>query len=87
MRVVTASSVSDHWKERAMGAYARMAFVATGKIAVLLATVLGLAVALVVGIEHVLSGFQGFVTSWAGLTFSVVAACLYAFLRKTILDG
>lgn len=61
--VVTAKTVSDHWKEKAIGAYARKTFVASAKIAGLLAVVLGGAAILVVGLDQFSDGFQAFILS------------------------
>ena len=56
MHVVSAKAVSDHWKEKAMGAYARQTFLATATVAALLVLVLGLAGILVIGIDQVFGG-------------------------------
>ena len=87
VHVVTAKAVSDHWKEKAMGAYAQKTFVASAKIAGLLAVVLGGAAILVVGLDQLSDGFQAFILSWSGLGLSVVAASLYVMARKAILRG
>ena len=87
MRVVTAKAVSDHWKERAMGAYARKTFVASVKIAGLLAVVLGAATLLVLALDRLSEGFQAFVLSWAGLGSSVVVSSLYVVARRAVIRG
>lgn len=63
VHVVTAKAVSHHWKEKAMGAYARKTFVASAKIAGLLAVVLGGAAILVAGLDQLSDGFQAFILS------------------------
>lgn len=85
MHVVTVSAASDHWKEKAMGAYARKTFVASLKIAGFLTLVLSVATLLVVGMDRLFGGFQAFILGWTGLGLSVVAATLYVTARKTVL--
>ena len=87
MHVVSAKAVSDHWKEKAMGAYARQTFLATAMVAALLVLVLGLAGILVIGIDQVSAGFQSFILSWAGIGFTLVAATAYVMLRKVVFRG
>lgn len=87
LRVVTVKGVSDHWKEKAMLAYAGKTFVASMKVAGLLGLVLGIAAVLVIGIGLLLDGFQAFVLSWTGLGLSIIVASLYLVARKAILDG
>jgi hypothetical protein len=79
---VGASGISDHWKEKAMGAYARTTFSATFLLALLIAAVIGVAGALIFGFEAVgLSGFFDFMLTWQGILFTIVAASAYAWLR------
>ncbi|RVU34034.1 hypothetical protein EOI86_23220 [Hwanghaeella grinnelliae] len=87
LRTVMAKSVSDHWKEKAMAAYAQRTFGASLKIAFLLAVVLSIAGLLVVGFDWVFSGFQSFILTWIGIAASVVAASLYVWVRKAIFHG
>lgn len=87
LHVVTAKAVSDHWKEKAMRAYAQKTFLASAKLAGLLAVVLGTAAILVVVLDRLSDGFQAFILSWTGLGLSVVAASLYVMARKAILRG
>jgi hypothetical protein len=87
LHVVRAAKVSDHWKEKAMGAYARQTFAASAKIAALLAVVLGVAAVLVIGLDQISDGFQAFVLSWGGIGLSVIAATLYVMARKAIFRG
>jgi len=83
IRVVSAKAVSDHWKEKAMGAYAQKTFVASAQIAGPLALVLGIATLVVLGMDLLSEGFQTFILTWAGLGGSVVAASLYVFVRRS----
>lgn len=87
MRVVTAKAVSDHWKERAMGAYARKTFVASVKIAGLLAIALGAAILLVLALDWLFEGFKAFILNWTGLGGSIIAASLYIVARKAVIRG
>ncbi len=87
VRLVTAKAVSDHWKEKAMGAYARKTFVASAKIAGLLAIVLGAATLSVLALDRLSDGFQAFILSWTGLGGSVAAASLYVVARKAVIRG
>lgn len=81
-RVVRSRQISDHWKEKAMGAYARATFGGTLKLAVLVAAVFGPAAVLVLAAEHLgAKGFSAFLFSWAGLGFTLIFACIYAWIR------
>lgn len=87
MAVVTAKRISDHWKEKAMGAYASRTFIASAQIAGLLAIVLGVATLLVLAFDWFWAGFQTFILGWVGLVSSVVAASLYIIIRKKLSHG
>ena len=81
-RTAASRRISDHWKEKAMGAYARTTFAATVQLAAMIVVLLGGAAFLVVSIDTAgLHGFSGFMTGALGLAFSCVFACLYAWLR------
>lgn len=84
VHVVKAKLVSDHWKEKAMRAYAQKTFVASLKLAGLLAFVLGGAALLLLALDRLSDGFQAFVLSWIGLASSVIAASLYIMARKAL---
>lgn len=82
--LVRSESISDHWKEKAMAAYARSMFLATLKLGFLLLVVL-----IAGSLLLLLAGFfglnlWGFLLSWLGILFSVVVAFLYLSLRKLI---
>lgn len=87
LHVMTAKAVSDHWKEKAMGAYARATFMGTLKVAILLAFWLGVAVVLVLGLDLLSGGFQAFLLSWKGIGFTIVAGSLYAVARRALVRG
>ncbi|SON56849.1 hypothetical protein HDIA_3308 [Hartmannibacter diazotrophicus] len=84
-RVLRAKAISDHWKEKAMGAYARATFASTLKLAGLLIVILAIAFALVLLFEQISSGFESFILGWWGIGFSLVFATLYFSLRKVLL--
>ncbi|GAB5467241.1 MAG: hypothetical protein Kilf2KO_02710 [Rhodospirillales bacterium] len=85
LHVVRAKAVSDHWKEKAMAAYARTTFASTFKLALLLGLLLAVATGLVLALERIAPGFEAFILSWLGIGVSVVFACLYVGLRKSLL--
>ena len=85
LRVVVAKAVSDHWKEKAMGAYARMTFVSSIKLAAVLVVVLLVAATLVVAFDLAFGGFQDFILGWRGIGFSVVFATVYFVARRKVL--
>ena len=86
-RVLGARGVSDHWKEKAMGAYARQSFVSTGLLALLLGLILGLAALLVLGFGLIAPGFAGFLLGWQGLLFSLLCASAWAWARQAMRGG
>lgn len=85
--VVRSREISDHWKEKVLGAYAQMTFVASLKLAAFLAIVLGVAAFLVVGLEHFFGGFQSFVLDWSGIGACLVFASFYVVLRRKVFHG
>jgi len=80
-RVVRSPAISDCWKEKAVGAYARRTFLATVRLAGLLAAVLGTAAVLAYGFDRILSGYGAFLLGWTGFAFSAVFAGTYAWVR------
>lgn len=87
LRVMQASTVSDHWKEKAMAAYARTTFLSSLGLAGLLLVLL-IPAALMVGVlDRVSEGFQSFLFGWRGIGLSVVFALTYLMLRSAILHG
>jgi hypothetical protein len=83
VQVVRANAISDHWKEKAMAAYAQKTFLSSVKLAFLMIVLFGVAVILVVALESVASGFQ----DWRGIAISIVFAGLYLKARGAILRG
>ena len=86
-RVVRAKTVSDHWKEKALAAYAQTTFFSSIKLAGLLVVLLTIAAVLVVALEQISGGFQNFILGWRGIVFSIVFASFYMTVRKSILHG
>jgi len=87
IRVIRAKAVSDHWKEKALAAYARITFLSSIKLAGLLVVLLAIAAGLVVALEQISGGFQSFILGWRGIGFSIVFASLYLTVRKSIVHG
>ncbi|SLN70780.1 hypothetical protein [Oceanibacterium hippocampi] len=87
LHVVRAAGISDHWKEKAMAAYARATFLSSMKLAGLLIAVLAVAYLMVLAFEQGLPGFQDFILGWLGLVFSALFASAYAALRWRVLRG
>lgn len=87
VHVLTVKNVSDHWKEKAMAAYARSTFTATAKVAGLLSVVLGVAFASVLVLDRLSNGFETFILSWGGIGSTVVIATLYFAVRKPVYRG
>jgi len=85
VRVVKADAVSDHWKEKAMRAYAQATFSSTMQVAGLFALWIVAAAALVLGFDLLSGSFQEFFLSWIGIGFSCLVGCLYAFARRGFL--
>ena len=82
VRVVAAPGVSDHWKEKAMGAYARRTFTASLKIAGLITATLGAAFCVIWLLDRLSGGFQAFILSWTGLGASLLSASVYVLIRR-----
>lgn len=87
VHVVRTKAVSDHWKEKALAAYAQTTFLSSIKLAGLLTVLFTVAVVLVVAFEQSSRGFNRFIVSWHGIGFSVIFASLYLTARKSIVRG
>ena len=87
VRVVRAKAVSDHWKGKALAAYAQTTFLSSIKLAGLLVVLLTIAAVLVAALEQISGGFQSFILGWRGIGFSIVFASLYLTVRKLIVHG
>ncbi len=84
VRIMGSSTISDHWKEKAMGAYARRTFTGTLKLAGLLVLLFGIASAVILLFGLLVPGFPAFILSWTGLTATLVIASLYAVIRRKV---
>lgn len=84
IRVVRAKAISDHWKEKALAAYAKATFLSSLRLAVLLAVFLAIAAVLVLVFDRISGGFQDFILGWLGIGFTIVFASLYYTLRKRL---
>lgn len=84
MRVVRARSVSDHWKEKVVPAYAGRMFTATLRLAALLLAVGVPAVVLIWLFDRLNASYDGFIVSWTGILFSILVASTYAVLRRRL---
>lgn len=83
-RVMRAPSISDHWKERAMLAYAGVLFRTSLGLAGLIALVAGVAGVLIWLGDLMRPGYAAFVLGPTGLLLSVAIAALYAMLRRAM---
>jgi hypothetical protein len=84
LKTVGAARVSDHWKEKAMAAYARQTFEATARLALLLGALLGVATALVWAFDRFRPGFLAFLLGWAGIGFTLIFATAWYFARQRL---
>lgn len=82
--VIRAKAVSDHWKEKALAAYAQITFFSSIKLAGLLVVLLTIAAGLVVALGQISGGFESFILGWRGISFSIVFASLYFKVRSTV---
>ncbi|MGB0749339.1 MAG: sulfotransferase [Magnetospiraceae bacterium] len=83
-RTVAAKRISDHWKEKAMAAYAGRTFGATLALAGLLLIFFIVAGGLSWGIDLLAPGFLGFALGGPGLLLSLGVASVYAVLRHKL---
>jgi len=84
---VLRAKASDHWKEKAMGAYAKSTFLGSMTLAVLIAALLAVAVVLALVFDLVAPGYMAFLVGWQGILASVVLAFAYYYARKAVLGG
>jgi len=78
-----AKSVSDHWKEKVMLAYAGLLFISAMKLAGFLVAVVAMAILLIVVFDYLGANISDFITSWAGILFSTIVATIYFRVRKS----
>ena len=84
LRVAKSNTISDHWKERAMLAYAGQMFAASLTLLALFLLVLSpLAIAAAVGI-WVNIPFLALLMDVAGVLACIVIACIYLPLRRRL---
>ena len=76
------SAISDHWKERALLAYAGRLFRNTLTIAIALGAFTTVAVVLIVIAEFAGVLSRGFIFGWPALLYSAVFATIYVSVRK-----
>lgn len=81
LRTLSAKSVSDHWKEKALLAYAVSLFVSTLKLAGYLVVLGAVAVLLIFIFDNLGAMVGDFITNWPGILFSLVVATLYSIVR------
>ena len=81
MRTLSARSVSDHWKERAMLRYSRDLMKASVQLAALLVVLVAVALALALVLERGFPGFLGFTIGWTGLLVSLAAITVFLWAR------
>ncbi|MCS6987477.1 MAG: sulfotransferase [Sphingomonadaceae bacterium] len=82
LQLVGNPRISDHWKERALAAYARVTLQGVARIGLMLALVLGVATLLVLGVERLAPGFLRFMLGWGGIAATLVLASLWAVGRR-----
>lgn len=84
LRTLSASSVSDHWKEKVMLSYAGTLFLSTLKLAGLLIAIGAVAVLLIVTFDYFGAEVGIFLRSWVGVLATIIMASVYFTLRKTL---
>lgn len=82
LAVMQTDGVSDHWKEKAMAAYASKMFRATGVLAGLLLALFAGIAGLAIIFDFVAPGYVSFLLGWPGLTFATIAGCGYLIVRQ-----
>jgi hypothetical protein len=85
VHVIQADAISDHWKEKAMSAYAKSTFVSSLFIGLLLAFLLAIATLLTLTTEYFSSGFQEFILSWIGILFGLGFSVVYVIIKKSLI--
>lgn len=75
-------SVSDHWKEKAIWAYAVSLFKLSINLAIYWIAIIGLAFLIIFTFDYLGARVGDFVTSWEGIFFSSIVATLYFIVRR-----
>ena len=84
LHTLGAKSISDHWKEKAILAYASSLLNSTMKLAGLLMAIGAIAVLLIFVLDYFGFRVGEFIVSWAGILFSIVVATVYYTIRKLL---
>ncbi len=87
VRVFSAKRVSDHWKEKAMGAYARRTLMASLRLAAWFLVVVLFGFLMTEVMLEASSDFVVFLFGWQGLLFSLAVASLYVWIRRRIVNA
>jgi len=82
VHILVAKSVSDHWKEKVMLAYARCLLMSTVKLAGILIAVISLAFLLIFVFDYLGGEVGAFIISWGGILFTMLVATIYFSIRK-----
>ena len=82
LHTLRAKSVSDHRKEKVMLAYASSLFASTTKLAGFLVATGALAFLLIAVFDYLGAAIGPFVSSWVGISFSIVVATVYFAIRN-----
>ena len=87
LKTVRSPRISDHWKEKAVLAYAKRLFVNSVGLGGLMAIVVAAAGVLTLAFDQAGSGFAAYIVSWEGIVVSIVLACVYVTARKRVVRG
>jgi len=84
LRIVKSKTISDHWKEKVMLAYAGSLFAATMALAGLMLAVGAVVFFLIGAFDYFGTETGEFIVSWVGIVYSVVVATVYVRVRMNI---
>lgn len=84
VRVLRLPGVSEHWKEKALLAYAGRLMANTLRLTGLLLVVIGVALALVLLGDRITPGFAAFMLGWQGILATLVLATAYGLARARL---
>lgn len=87
LHVLSSKSISDHWKEKVMLAYAGSLFKNTMIIAGFLLLVVGIVIVMVVVFDYFGTDTKNFIVSWVGILFSCAVAFLYFKIKSRKSDS
>ena len=82
LHVLGSKSISEHWKEKVMLAYACRLLRLVAKLLAVLAVIAGLLTLLVLALESCGMPIADFVASWTGVLFATAIAAAYFAARK-----